>query len=244
MSRFAILAVAACCAAAAPAQAQPREPAVSLPPPDVVVTAGEHVRRVAPDLAFVTLVAESRAKATREAQRANASVMTAVQQRLKALGVAEGAMTTRGVDLQPEYDYADGRQTLRGYLARNVLEVRVAGVERVAEIVDAAVAAGASRVEGLRFDLEKRDDLEREALTSAVQDAMRRAAAIAAGAGRALGPIVRIEDGRVPAPPEPRPLVAMRGMMAESAAAAPPPTPVQAGEIEVAARVTVIVRLQ
>lgn len=244
MKSLAILAVATICAAGGSALAQPIDAARPFPPSDAIVTSGEHVMRVAPDLAFVTLVTESRSRAPREAQRANATTMAAVQQRLKALGIGDEAMQTRSVDLQAEYDYADGKQSLRGYLASNVLEVRVADIERVSEVIDAAVAAGVSRVAGLRFDLKKRDDLEREALTRAVQDALKRAAAIAAGAGRTVGAIVRIEDGRVPASPEPRPMMASRMAMAEAAAAAPPPTPVQAGELEVSARVTVVVRLQ
>jgi hypothetical protein len=244
MTRLAILVLSVSCAAPGAALAQPLDAARPPAPSDVVVTSGEHVMRVAPDVAYVTVVAESRSKAPREAQRLTAETMAAVQQRLKTAGLAEAAMQTRAVDLQPEYDYAEGRQLLRGYVARNTLEVRVGGVARVAEVIDAAVAAGASRVEGLRFDLEKRDELEREALTRAVQDAVKRAAAIAAGAGRAVGAIVRIEDGRVPAAPEPRPIVASRMAMAEAVAAAPPPTPIQAGELEVSARVTVVVRLQ
>lgn len=240
------LLMAVVCGGAASAAAQPRELPSPIPPADTVVTTGEHVRRVAPDTAVVTLVAEARAKVPREAQRGNASTMTAVQQRLKALGIAETAMQTRSVDLQPEHDYTDGKQVLRGYVARNVLEVRVEGVDRVTEVIDAAVAAGASRVEGLRFELKEREQLQREALTKAVEDALARAAALAKGAGRSLGAILRIDDGRAPVAPEPRVFVGGRMAMAEAAMPAPPPpeTPVQAGEIEVSARVTIVVRLQ
>lgn len=239
-----VIVLAVACAWAGAAAAQPRD-TPPFPPADTVVTTGEHVSRVVPDMAVVTVVAEARAKVPREAQRANAATMTAVQQRLKALGIADAAMQTRSVDLQPEHDYTDGRQVLRGYVARNVLEVRVDGVERVTEIVDAAVGAGASRVEGLRFELKDRDRLQREALTKAVEDALARAAAIAKGAGRSLGAVLRIDDGRAPTAPEPRVMLGARMAMAEAAMPAPPPeTPVQAGEIEVSARVTVVVRLQ
>lgn len=238
-----VVVLAVACAWAGAAAAQPRD-TPPFPPADTVVTTGEHVSRVAPDMAVVTVVAEARAKVPREAQRANAATMTAVQQRLKALGIADAAMQTRSVDLQPEHDYTDGRQVLRGYVARNVLEVRVDGVDRVTEIVDAAVGAGASRVEGLRFELKDRDRLQREALTKAVEDGLARAAAMAKGAGRSLGAVLRIDDGRAPIAPEPRVMLGARMAMAEAAMPAPPETPVQAGEIEVSARVTVVVRLQ
>lgn len=239
MSRPLILAIVATCLLPARSAAQPRfEP----PPGDTIVTSGQHVVRAAPDLAFVTLVAESRAQVPREAQRLTATTMAAVQQRVKALGIADEALQTRSVDLQPEYDYTDGKQRLRGYLARNVVEVRVEDLARVSEVIDAAVGAGASRVDGLRFDLKRREEIERQALARAVEDALQRARAMASGAGRQMGAVLRIEDARAPVAPDPRPVFATR--MAMEAAVPQAATPVQAGELEVTARVTVVVRLQ
>lgn len=201
-----------------------------------VVTAGEHVIRVAPDVAFVQVVTEARAKAPRDAQKLNAAAMSAVQQKLGAAGIAAEAMQTRGLDLRPEFDYANGRQTLREYVAVNTLDVRVDAIDRVGEIIDLAVTAGASRVDNLRFDVKRRAELEREALKRAVEIARLRAEAMAAGAGQMLGPVVRIADEQAPRMPEPRPMVRMA---AAEAAMAAPPTPVAVGELEVRARVTV-----
>ena len=242
MIRYPLLLLAIFGVLGSAAAAQPPDPGPPVPPVDTVVAFGQSMTRGVPDVAYVTVVAESRAGAPREAQRQNAVTMAAVPQRLKAAGIADAAMKTLGIDLQPDYDYANGRQTLRGYVARNTLEIRVDEVEKAPEVIDAAVAAGASRVEGLRFDLKRRADLEREALTAAVQDAMKRAAAMAAGAGRSLGEILRIEDARAPATVEPRMLRAVR--VAGNVADAPPETPIQAGELELAARVTVVVRLR
>jgi hypothetical protein len=209
---------------------------VDRPPGPVIVTSGEHVIRIAPDVAVVQVVTEARAKAPREAQRLNAAAMTAVQQKLGAAGIASEAMQTRGLDLRPEFDYANGRQTLREYVAVNTLEVRVDALERLGELIDLAVGAGASRVDNLRFDLKRRAELERDALKRAVEVARLRAEAMAAGAGRTLGPVLRIADEQAPRGPEPRPMVRMAA--AESAMPAPP-TPIAAGELEVRARVTV-----
>ena len=48
--------------------------------------------------------------------------MAAVQQKVTALRFPKDAVKTVGIDLQPEFDYANGRQTLRGYVARNTVE--------------------------------------------------------------------------------------------------------------------------
>src|SRR5688500_6265364 len=93
-------------------------------PPSIVV-AGEGVVRVTPDQAWVRIGAESRSKNSKEAQQRNAELMTAVQQKIAALGIPKDAVKTVGIDLQPEFDYQNGRQTLRGYVARNTIEVRI-----------------------------------------------------------------------------------------------------------------------
>lgn len=206
----------------------------------VIVTSGEGVLKVAPDRAWVSIAAESRARSPREAQRANADAMTAVMARLKAAGVAADAVRTSGYDLQPEFDYANGRQTLRDYVARNGVEVRVDDLPRLGEIVDAAIGSGATSVSGLRFDLKDRVAAERDALKRAVADARARADAAAAGAGAAIDRVVRIEEQRMP-PQEPRPMMMMRTAMAQ---AAPPETPISPGELEIRASVTMTVSIR
>src|SRR5205085_3746913 len=56
-------------------------------PPPSIVTSGEGVVKKAPDRAFVTIAAESRAKTATEAQRANADAMNAVLEKIKAAGI-------------------------------------------------------------------------------------------------------------------------------------------------------------
>jgi hypothetical protein len=208
---------------------------------DTVTTSGEGVIKVAPDRAFVTLSAEARAKSPREAQRQAADAMTAVQQRLRSLDLAHDAIRTVSYDVQPEFDFANGKQSLRGYVARNAIEVRVDDIARVGDVLDAAVAAGATSVRDVRFDLKARETVEHDALKRAVGEARARAEAMAAAAGRTLDRIVRLEEQGASFSPPPFPMAAMR---AEAAAAPAPVPPVVAGDIEVRARVTLTARLK
>ena len=137
--------------------------------PPVVVVQGEGVVRKAPDQALVRIGAESRARNPKEAQATNAEAMSAVQQRLTAAGIAKDAVRTVVVSLQQEFDYNNGRQTPRGYVARNVIEVRVDDLARLGEVMDASVGSGATSIQGLTFDLKDRKATEREALTQAVR---------------------------------------------------------------------------
>jgi len=199
----------------------------------VVVASGEGTVKRAPDRAWVTIAAESRAKTSREAQRMNAEAMSAVMTKLKSSGLAGDAIQTSAIDLQPEFDYANGRQTLRGYVARNSVQARVDDLPKLGEILDAAVGAGATSVTGVRFDLRDRAAAEREALQHAVEDARARANAAAAGAGMRVDRVVKIEEHRVETGPPPRPMV-----MTMRAEAAAPQTPVAPGELEIKSMVT------
>jgi uncharacterized protein len=201
----------------------------------VVVTSGEGVVTRAPDRAWVMVAAQSRAKTPKEAQKLNADVMAAVLQKLKSAGLDAEAIQTRGYDLQPEYDYANGRQTLRAYVARNNVEIRVDDLPRVGEFIDLAVSSGATNVGGVRFDVKNRAGLERDALRIAVEDARGRADAAAAGARMKVERIVRIEEHRADAMPPPRPV--MMAMRAEAGQAAAEP-PIEAGQIEIRSVVT------
>jgi uncharacterized protein len=216
---------------AVPALAQQTWPP---PPMPVIVTTGEAVVKKAPDRAWVTIGAESRARTAQDAQRMNTDAMTAVIEKIKAAGIPADAVQTTGYNLQPEFDYANGKQTLRGYVARNQVQVRVDALATTGDIIAAAVSTGATNVSGVRFDLKDRDGVEREALRQAVRNARQRADAAASGAGLAIERIIKVEEHRETID-IPRPLPMHMAMRSEAAQAA---VPLEAGEIEVRARVT------
>lgn len=206
----------------------------------VVVTSGEGVVQAAPDRAFVTLTAESRASNPREAQRRNTELMKPVQDKLRAAGIPADAIRTTHYDLQQEWDYVNNRRVSRGYVARNSVEVRVDAIDKLGEILDIAVSAGATSVGDIRFDLKDRAKLERDALRLAVADARARAEAAAAGAGQSIARVVRIEEHGVIAPPQP-PMPMMRAATKEEAQS---DVPIAAGQMELRARVTLTSELK
>ena len=205
--------------------------AQSAGPPQIVVT-GEGTIKATPDQAWVSIGVESRSKVSKDAQQRNAQAMTAIQQKIAGFGISKDAIKTTAVDLQLEFDYADGKQTPRGYVARNTIEVRVDDLAKLGEVLDAVVTSGATMIHGLRFDVKERAALEASALQRAVTNAMAKAGALAAGAKRAVDQIVKIEEiASVEPGPMPRPFA-----MAARADAA---TPVAPGELEIRAVVRV-----
>jgi uncharacterized protein YggE len=202
------------------------------PEPPVVVTSGEGLVQAVPDRAWITITAESRAGNPRDAQRRNAEAMTPVIDKLRTAGISSDAIRTIGYDLQQEWDYVNNQRTSRGYVARNTIDVRVDSIDRVGELLEMAVGSGATSVGGVRFDLKNRAKLERNALRLAVEDARARADAAAAGAGRSIDRVLRI-DAQSGGAPVPMPRVAM---LREQAASEAPP--IAAGQMEILVHVT------
>ena len=201
---------------------------------DLVIASGEGVVKRAPDQAFVTVASEARSRQPNEAQAQNAKVATAIRARLAGFKLPDDAVRTVSVDMQPEFDWANGKQTLKGYLATNVIEVRLDDVARVGDVVDGVIGAGATRVAGVRFTLKDMAAAEQQALTLASAAALSRAKAMASGVGRNVDRVVRLDETGGAAPP-PRPMP-MRAMAAQAADV--PSTPVTAGEVEVRVTVT------
>lgn len=207
------------------------------PEPPQVIVSGEGVVKVTPDQAWVTIGAETRSKTSKDAQQRNADAMSAVQQKIAAFGIPKDAVKTTAIDLQIEFDYANGRQTPRGYVARNTIEVRVDELAKLGEVLDAVVGSGATVIHGLRFDIKKREEMEQAALQAAVANAMAKASAVAAGAKRAVDRVIKIEESGAGEPPVPM----MRQM---AMARADAPTPVAAGELEIRAQVRLTVAIK
>jgi hypothetical protein len=237
MSRFAAVAAAVTLLGlTAPARAQTQETA-SVP---VIVTTGEATLTVPPDRAFVQFAAEGRAPKAADAQRLAADAMTSLQNALKTAGLPADAIKTTGYTLNAENDYVNGRQTFRDFLARNQIEARVDDLTRLSAIIDVSGGSGAAVVSGLRFDVKSRTTVEQAALKQAVADAMARATVIAAGANHTVGGIVRIQEQRLSQPSP------MRFQMEGGAGGGRGggSTPVEPGQIEIRAQVTLTVSIK
>ena len=221
---------------ASPAFAQTPPPIVSPLQPSIV-TRGQAIVTARPDRAFVTIAAESRSRNSADAQKQNAEAMTSVLQKIEQAGVPKDAVRTVGYELQPEFDYANGRQTFRNYVARNTVEVRLDDIDRVGVVIDAAAAGGATTITGIRFDVRNRAALERDALRQAVADARARADAAAAGAGATIDRVVRVEEEPHYEPP--RPVMRMSAQVERDVS-----TPVEPSTIEIQARVVMTVSLR
>ena len=232
------------------AAAQPTPPG-----PPVIIANGEAVLKRTADRAFIGVASEVRDGKAANARKKSAEAMTEIRAAIVAAGVPESAIRTTGFSLQPEFEYSGGRPSVRNYVVRNQIEIRVDEIDKLADVIDAANMPKniAVTIGSPRYELKDREGAELEATRLAVQNAMARAKALAAGAGQTLGPVQRIEQGSVHLV-MPQPMyrtqmsvaggVAARGGGATMAEPAPPETPITPGDLEIRANVTVTVAIK
>ena len=230
------LIVSACSSTAGPVTAQDPGPAAA--PRTLDVSADATVAR-SPDRASIELAVETLGETAREAVRGNAEAMTEVLETLEGLGIPSSSIRTRSISLSPRYrrDMETEQQVITGYHATNRVSVRVDDVDRIGAVVDAAIAAGANRVQGIHFEIGDPEAAYHEALELAVAKARREAEVVARAMGATLGPAIRVSTGgfRLPMMEGPR--------METMAMRAADPTPVEPGELEVNASVQITYRL-
>lgn len=120
--------------------------------------------------------------------------IAAIVDALKAMGLADDAITTNGLGIYPNYNY-DAGETISGYTAYNNIYVTVTDVNNTGAYIDAAFAAGANSLDYVEFSAADTEKAAAQALTLAVESARAKAQVIADAAGVKLGGILEIRDG-------------------------------------------------
>jgi uncharacterized protein len=225
----------ACIAVTVPAMTNAQAPAVDSPR-TIHVSAQASVQRT-PDRATVQLAVETIAETARDATSRNAAAMDRVLAAVRQLGIPDARIQTTRIALHPRYDQRReaAEPVIVAYQAVNQVIVRLDDVGLVGRVVDAAVQAGANRVAGISFELSDPQAAYHEALRLAVARAGAEAAVVADALGETLGPAIQVSTGGAEPP---RPMMAAARM--EMAMDAPP---VQPGELDVHAMVSITYRL-
>jgi len=184
-------------ALAAPAKAQQPQ---SERQTEIIVT-GEGRISAAPDYAEITAGVTTRAKTAKEATDGNARLMAAVIAALRDGGVAQKDIATTQFSVQPVYTTQSNTEPkLTGFSASNQVAVTIRQMDKVGDITDRMVAAGATNIGNLVFlhsDASKLLDQAREA---AVADARRKAELYARASGVGLGKVLWINETSAYAP--------------------------------------------
>jgi uncharacterized protein len=212
--------------------AQP--PAQRLPP--VVRAGGEATVNATPDQAEVSIGVTNQQKTAQAAASENANRTTAVVNGVKALIGHGDEVKTQQYSVNPAYSYPKpgGSPVIDGYNANNTVHVTLHDLGLVGKVIDAAMQAGATNVNGVSFTLKNDEAVRQQALALAAQKARSNAEAIAKALGLRVVGVLEAQSGQAAAV---QPLY--KPMMMAPRAMAAEPTPIESGSVSVEATVTI-----
>lgn len=164
---------------------------------------GQGQEAIATSISQVRLGVEVKGATAAQVQSDIANRSTQVVEFLKSKNVEK--LTTTGINLQPQYDYSGNERRLIGYIATNTVSFEIP-TGQAGSIMDEAVKAGATRIDGISF--RATDNVlaaaEKIALKEAATDAREQADAVLSALGLSAQEIVQIQvNGSQPNIPMP-----------------------------------------
>lgn len=185
-----------------------------------------------PDRALISISVLTQSSKAQEASEQNARKTATVMAELKKLLGAKGEVKTADYQLSPAYDHRPGKEAvISGYSASNMLQVALNDLDSVGKVIDAATQSGANSVPSLQFVMKDDSALRKQALQDAVAKAKSKAEAMAAAAGVKIVRILSLTEGIS----VDRPMFMQAKRMDAMAAS----TPIEAGDLDISASVSV-----
>ncbi len=203
-----------------------------------ITTTGNGVVIAQNNRAVMYLAVETMSSDAKQAAQDNANIMTKVKHAVIGAGAAPDKIETDNYTMYPVYEYDKGKVKSRKYEVNNRMKVVVEDLTKAGAVMDAAISAGANRIENIMFTVRNPGKYKDDALREAAQDARRKADIIAASLGKTVTNIISVTDNSVRVSPRNYMMNArMAGGndMAESAT-----TPMEGGDAKVESSVTVV----
>ncbi|MBI2074476.1 MAG: SIMPL domain-containing protein [Candidatus Levybacteria bacterium] len=149
-----------------------------------------------PNTAKLSLGLTKTSDSVASAQNQVNTVVNKIIDDLKKLGIEEKNIKTTNYNVNPQYDFSAGRQTVTGYTVTQSLEVKVKPIDKTNQAIDIATADGANLVGGITFILDDKTikELEQKARKEAVANAKEKAQSLANAAGIILGKIIDVQE--------------------------------------------------
>ena len=179
------------------ASAQTPNPATPMTTNDgtLLSVSAEATSQRVPDVATISTGVVTRGADSNAAMRENADQMAKVLAALKGAGIPERDIRTAGVNLNPQYHYAENQPPkITGYEARNTVSVKVRDLGKLGKIMDTLVAEGANELNGPSFEVDKPDEAYDEARRAALEKAQARAEMYAKALNLRVRRIVSIDE--------------------------------------------------
>ena len=164
-------------------------------PNRTVATSGEATVRVAPNEAVINLGVSSFATTLSEAARINGDIGARLLAAVKALGVEQKDIATDALRLDLRYRVASHpAKGIEGYDAERSYAITVRNIDRVEDVLRAALDAGANSIGGVQFRTSEARKHRDEARRMAVRAAYEKAQLLAGELGAKVGAPITITE--------------------------------------------------
>lgn len=103
-----------------------------------------------PDKVTIQLGVVTENEQLSQAQQESASKMNQVIQSLLQLGIPRENIQTTAYNINPMYDYIDGKQEFRGYQVSNSITVQMISIDQAGKVIDVAVQNDVNQVSNIQ----------------------------------------------------------------------------------------------
>jgi len=204
--------------------------------PHSISIVGEGKVTAVPDIAKIQLGYSVEKPTVAAAQKDNSDKMNAMIDKLKKdFKIDPKDIQTADYYISPQYDWNNGKQTLRGYSVSQNLNVKVRQMDQISGIIEAAGAIGLNQVGNLTFAIDNPEALKQQARELALAQAKEKAQALAKVVGVKLGKIISFSESSNDN--QPMPLYAMDKAASGMGGGAVPTVEAGSNEITITATV-------
>lgn len=203
-----------------------------------ITTTGNGVVITKNNRAVMYLAVETMSPDAKQAAQDNANIMTKVKHAVIGAGAAPDKIETDNYTMYPVYEYDKGKVKSRKYEVNNRMKVVVEDLTKAGTVMDAAISAGANRIENIMFTVRNPGKYKDDALREAAQDARRKADIIAASLGKTVTNIISVTDNSLRV--SPRNYMMNARMAGGNDIAESATTPMEGGDAKVESSVTVV----
>lgn len=165
------------------------------PPQRTVSVSGAGTAYLVPDIAYIYVGVHTEKPSAAEAVKENNAQTQKMIDALREFGIDAKDIRTTSFSIWPQdkYDPMTGTPTgQKVYVVDNTVYVTIRDLDKLGELLDTVIAAGANTVNSIQFDVADKDAALKQARADAVKDAKVKAQELADAAGVKLGEVQTI----------------------------------------------------
>jgi len=167
----------------------------ALPPLRTVSVTGSGSANLVPDIAYIYLGVHTEKPSASEAVDENSAQTEKMIKALRDFGIDAKDIRTTNFSIWPQerYDQFTGTPTgEKTYIVDNTVYVTVRDLDKLGDLLDTVVAAGANTVNSIQFDVADKAEALKDARAEAVKNAAEQAKELTDAAGVKLGDVQSI----------------------------------------------------